>query len=229
MVKTKKAPAVSKIGPNPSAETTPDLSSPSTRIDGALSFHDSRAPRYGLLALPPNLKWGTKALGRRSDIDEFLCVTNNPTTLWAIGTAHFLQLTAAADEHVITIRPLSPQLLNISRDLQYRRAHPPLTFPNNNLVYAIAPNPAHSTFDEAYDATDHLLPWTEMQDDKIEPNSLRLGDTVLIEMYVHRHKTKPAENRKWTTWSISFDLIRIAALFRLPAPITLPPDSRVNL
>ena len=99
----------------------------------------------------------------------------------------------------------------------------------NRYVSASQRNNSRVPFGEAYDATEHLLPWSHMQKDKINAITIAEKDTVLVEVYIQRMKTDSSPKGKWATRTVAFELERIAVLVRIPTPMELPRDSEVNL
>ena len=101
--------------------------------------------------------------------------------------------------------------------------------PANSLVSTSRRNKDRIVFRQAYDATEHLLPWSRMEKDMVDATKIEKNDTVLVEAYVRRMKTDSGPKGKWSKWTVSFELKRVAVLERVPVPMGLPPDSEVNL
>ncbi|KAJ3006616.1 hypothetical protein NUW54_g3871 [Trametes sanguinea] len=84
-------------------------------------------------------------------------------------------------------------------------------------------------FTEVYDGCDRLAGWSCMN--KIDEGRIQKTDMVLVEAYVKRFKHREPGNRfTWSSWGVSFELLRIALLYPGPGPADLMPgDSNVNI
>ncbi|KAI1781736.1 hypothetical protein LXA43DRAFT_1069823 [Ganoderma leucocontextum] len=108
---------------------------------------------------------------------------------------------------------------------EYGKARPSRAAPGKSqLVYA-SKFLNNGTFDEAYDATEELYTWSEMQDNKISYRHIRQTDVVLLECLIRRYApANTASNNAWSTFSIAFELARIAHLVVGPGIPAYLPD-----
>ncbi|KAI1782015.1 hypothetical protein LXA43DRAFT_907045, partial [Ganoderma leucocontextum] len=194
------------------------------RLRQLLSFTDPPKNRFNIGLFPDNTKWAAPLPGGRGPgAERMLSIGTTPAVCWIIGTVRFTQ--TKNGRFVIGVEPLSAHDNTRAKAIQYGKARPSRAAPGKSqLVYA-SKFLNNGTFDEAYDATEELYTWSEMQDNKISYRHIRQTDVVLLECLIRRYApANTASNNAWSTFSIAFELARIAHLVVGPGIPAYLPD-----
>ncbi|KAI1784615.1 hypothetical protein LXA43DRAFT_1066595 [Ganoderma leucocontextum] len=182
------------------------------RLRQLLSFANPAKNRFNIGLFADNTKWAAPPPGSRGlGAERMLSIGTTPAVCWIIGTVRFIQ--TKNRRFVIGVEPLSVHDNACAKAIQYGKARPSQSAPGKSqLVYA-SKFLNNGVFDETYDATDDLYAWSEMQDNKISYRHIRQTNVVLLECLIRRYTpANAASNNAWSTFSIAFELARIAHL-----------------
>ncbi|KAI1781885.1 hypothetical protein LXA43DRAFT_907393, partial [Ganoderma leucocontextum] len=193
------------------------------RLLQLLSFTDPAKNRFNIGLFPDDTKWAASPNGGRGpSAERMLSIRGTPAVCWIIGSVRFIQTKNGC--FVIGIEPLSSHDGAQAKAIQYGKARPSRT-PTSKSQLVYASKFLNNTFDEAYDATDDLLPWPDMQDSKISYRHIRQTDVVLLECLIRRYPPASApSNNAWGSFSIAFELTRIARIIVGPGIPDYLPD-----
>ncbi|KAI9067795.1 hypothetical protein FKP32DRAFT_1563037 [Trametes sanguinea] len=210
---------------------TPDVIS---RIASIINYSEPESCRYPIGLLPQEAAWGVAGDG--NGLDKFLCLNDRPVAVWLVGVVTSLWLTPSEGNRVsIGVRLLSTRDHVTARRVQFLgccpQADPSVAGLSTTAgKYLSQPDGGGSvSFSEVYDARPKLKAWSIM--DKIDPSRVQKTDVVVVECYIKRFKMRDGNNRYgWKTWTVGFELLRIAQLLVGPGPADLvPEDSSVDL
>ncbi|KAI0335955.1 hypothetical protein GY45DRAFT_1333113 [Cubamyces sp. BRFM 1775] len=186
------------------------------RLIPILNYVEPDANRYNVGFIPNSSTWGPTA--DPAGLDRYLCHNGRAVTVWMVGVVTSLWLTPKDVSSCKTSRRFL-----IIEDTTFAGLS---TFASR---YLTRKDDERLTFTDVFDATDKLEAWSAME--RADNSRVQKTDIVLVECYVKRFKSRNAPTRyTWSTWGVSFELLRIAQLLRGPGPTELvPDDSRVSL